>query len=590
MKIALSIIVNLFFIVTISGQCLQKEHQFTFTNSDDILKWHRFEGDGCANNHCGWDNNLLVNFQSSQVSIAENGQLHIQAVQAKDPNFPINSGICTSEEFLLPDQGRIAISAKLPKGKGLAPCFILQNSSVSNLEEILTDGIVYWATTASMHRVYAKVDPFFSASANQYENNLADEFHLYTIDWDADTIRFAIDGALFSEISRKGDEAFWPGNNKCKMTIGLLAGGYVYGNPNGSTEFPATLAIQAATVYSGNKFPYITGQSTVIKGSRNIPYEIKNSNNLPIGSWILDNANIGVSFMEAGKIETNWKDQSSKIQYAVNDGCEIQTLQKYVRTIGGKTVLDVLLDDDHVSVTSIGKYSGQLSSKIFNPKPNSINDSPLCSAYKRSIKDQYDVWYFRLPEIDAQKMVDGQLELQMDVLTEAPIGTQIILQLEDPMVASPENFPTGRHSRYVGIIEKVGEWHRIKFEFLDILDQSVDPKKALDLVLLFDSGNFAEHTYYVDNFSIFGEYVNGSFVETLPIVEVYPIPAKDHISITDELLNDIHKLSAFSSSGQNFALSLGQQIDISFLHAGFYTLIAYNAVGRPIGMRKIVKL
>ncbi|MBK8392851.1 MAG: family 16 glycosylhydrolase [Saprospiraceae bacterium] len=208
MKIALSIIVNLFFIVTISGQCLQKEHQFTFTNSDDILKWHRFEGDGCAINHCGWDNNLLVNFQSSQVSIAENGQLHIQAVQTKDPNFPINSGICTSEEFLLPDQGRIAISAKLPKGKGLAPCFILQNSSLSNLEEILTDGIVYWATTASMHRVYAKVDPFFSASANQYENNLADEFHLYTIDWDADTIRFAIDGALFSEISEKEMKLF----------------------------------------------------------------------------------------------------------------------------------------------------------------------------------------------------------------------------------------------------------------------------------------------------------------------------------------------------------------------------------------------
>ena len=214
----------------------------------------------------------------------------------------------------------------------------------------------------------------------------------------------------------------------------------------------------------------------------------------------------------------------------------------------------------------------------------------MCSAYKRNIKDQYDVWYFRLPEIDAQKMVDGQLELQMDVLTEAPIGTQIILQLEDPMVATPENFPTGRHSRYTGIIEKVGEWHRIKFEFFDILDQSVDPIKALDLVLLFDSGNYAEHTYYVDNFSIFGEYVNGSFVETLPIMEVYPIPANDHISITDELLNDIHKLSAFSSIGQNFALSLGQQIDISFLHAGFYTLIAYDAVGRPIGMRKIVKL
>ncbi|MBK8392850.1 MAG: hypothetical protein IPL23_27870 [Saprospiraceae bacterium] len=38
------------------------------------------------------------------------------------------------------------------------------------------------------------------------------------------------------------------------MTIGLLAGGYVYGNPNGSTEFPATLAIQAATVYSETNF------------------------------------------------------------------------------------------------------------------------------------------------------------------------------------------------------------------------------------------------------------------------------------------------------------------------------------------------
>ncbi|HOY14791.1 MAG TPA: family 16 glycosylhydrolase, partial [Saprospiraceae bacterium] len=527
MKIALSIIVNLFFIVTISGQCLQKETQLKFSNSAELASWHRFEGDGCSINHCGWDNNLLVNFKSNQVSVTDSGQMHILATQIADSNFPISSGICMSEPFLLPIEGRIAISAKLPSGKGLAACFILQDSSVTNLEEILTDGTFYWATTATTHRVFAKTDPFFTASANQYENSLADEFHLYTIDWDAEMIRFALDGALFSEIPRNGNEAFWPGNGNCRLTIGLLAGGYVYGNPNGTTKFPATLAVKEVSVFSGDHFPYITGQATTIKGSRNVPYEIKNVDVLRAGNWIIDDTKIGVSFMNHEKVEINWKDQPSTLQYEVNDGCQILNLQKYVQTIGGKTVLDIILDDDHITSTSIGKFSGKLSSKISNPKPNEINDSPLCSSYERSINDQYDVWYFRLPEIDAQKLVDGQLELQMDVLTEAPVGTQIILQLEDPSIATPENFPLGRHSRYVGIIEKVGEWHRIKFVFLDILDATVDPIKALDLVLLFDSGNYSGHTYHVDNFSIFGEYVNGSFVETLPIMEVYPIPATD---------------------------------------------------------------
>ncbi|WP_296620778.1 Ig-like domain-containing protein [Marivirga sp.] len=85
----------------------------------------------------------------------------------------------------------------------------------------------------------------------------------------------------------------------------------------------------------------------------------------------------------------------------------------------------------------------------------------------------------------------------MDVYTNAPIGTEIILQLETSL-ATATNYPEGRHSRYVGTITENSNWQRIAFSLLDRPDGGASPTIA-KMAILFNSNTFTGDTYYFDN-------------------------------------------------------------------------------------------
>ena len=95
--------------------------------------------------------------------------------------------------------------------------------------------------------------------------------------------------------------------------------------------------------------------------------------------------------------------------------------------------------------------------------------------YKRNIDELYD--HFQLVTtsiINPQTYVNGVQKFYMDLQspTAAPC-TRILIQLEDSSTALPDNYPVGRHSRYIAFLEGTADWQRLEFDFYDELDLTV---------------------------------------------------------------------------------------------------------------------
>ena len=127
---------------------------------------------------------------------------------------------------------------------------------------------------------------------------------------------------------------------------------------------------------------------------------------------------------------------------------------------------------------------------------------PTSVIYERNSTELFDLVYYRANNTgvigSASDFVSGSKKFYMHIWTDAPACTQILLQLDNLPLATPDNFPIGRHSRYISFTTKEQEWERIEFDFLDLLDEQLAADQINALALFFDPGSTNSYTYYFD--------------------------------------------------------------------------------------------
>merc|ERR1712232_964882 len=149
-------------------------------------------------------------------------------------------------------------------------------------------------------------------------------------------------------------------------------------------------------------------------------------------------------------------------------------------------------------------YSSGTYEIASNPDPSDINQSSLAVRYKRNPSTQYDVIIYdssSISSLDLIAFLNGNKKLCVDVLTSA--NQALTMQLEDSNLASPSNYPSGRHSRYTIDLQSSSTWQHYCFQFLDRPDTSVT--LADKIVLLFGPNTFTNDAYYFDNLDSIGE-------------------------------------------------------------------------------------
>ena len=161
--------------------------------------------------------------------------------------------------------GRVEVRAKLPKGWGMWPAVWLMGTNITDVgwpacgEIDVMENVGYEPDKihASIHvkgeGKDGKEGREVSETSTVVVDQLAKEFHLYAMEWDAKQVRISVDDRPYFTFDRsdaKGQEKPWPFDKPMYLKLNLAVGG-TWGGKFGIDEsvFPQKFVIDYVRVY-----------------------------------------------------------------------------------------------------------------------------------------------------------------------------------------------------------------------------------------------------------------------------------------------------------------------------------------------------
>ncbi len=231
-------------------------------SSLDTSKWTAEIGTGSG----GWGNNELEYYTNRSQNVTESGgNLVITALKESYGGMNYTSARIKTQGIKSFTYGKIEARIKLPSGQGLWPAFWMLGDNISS---------VGWPKCGEldiMERV--NNNAYVNGTAHWDSNGQADygltsgsldfsQFHTYSLEWDANYVRWFVDGAQFCEMyiqnGTGGTEEF---QKPFFLLLNLAVGGNWPGSPNSSTAFPAQMLVDYVRVYQAQSTtsPIVSG-------------------------------------------------------------------------------------------------------------------------------------------------------------------------------------------------------------------------------------------------------------------------------------------------------------------------------------------
>lgn len=205
----------------------------------------------------GWGNNELEYYTNrSENARIENGNLVIEARKENYNGMNYTSARLKSQGLKNWTYGKVEARMKLPAGQGVWPAFWMLGENISQVSwpkcgeidimehinnESAIHGTIHWDSTGNnTHAQYGAASPNIDVT----------QYHVYSIEWDASSIKWFVDGTQYLEANIanniNGTEAF---HKPFFILFNLAIGGNWPGNPDGSTPFPAKMYVDYVRVY-----------------------------------------------------------------------------------------------------------------------------------------------------------------------------------------------------------------------------------------------------------------------------------------------------------------------------------------------------
>ena len=238
-----------------------------------LLHWNdEFNGDTLNSKYwnietwwAGAYNNELQSYTKSQNNIGlNNGYLYLRAQKETpfNPNQPgYTSGRITTQDKVEMQYGYWEIKAKLPSGIGTWPAIWMLNSKIDTIP---------WPNSGEIdimeHVGYDENRVFFSIhnedlfgdvhGTNQqgvyYFEEIEDDFHTYSVEWNENEIKGFVDGVQYFNISKHSNSNYsqWPYDSPFFLIINLAIGGD-WGGVQGvdNSIFPSSFIIDYARMF-----------------------------------------------------------------------------------------------------------------------------------------------------------------------------------------------------------------------------------------------------------------------------------------------------------------------------------------------------
>ena len=213
----------------------------------------------------GWGNNELEYYTDKDVNpnaFISNGNLIIEARQESYNGKNYTSARMTTQgnkEFAF---GRVDMRAKIPKGKGIWPALWMLGKNITTngwpncgeIDIMETIGSLPKDLHATVH--YGLIGASNSTSKTAVYSaptgDLSDFFHVYSLVWSQDTMEIMIDNISYLKTNKTAIGNVYPFNDPFFVIFNVAVGGNWPGTPDGSTIFPARMAVDYIRVFKKN--------------------------------------------------------------------------------------------------------------------------------------------------------------------------------------------------------------------------------------------------------------------------------------------------------------------------------------------------
>ncbi len=499
--------------VNIHAQCGQLIWNDEFDGTDiDNSKWTHELGGG------GWGNNELQTYTNSSAnSRIENGRL---IIEARNDGGNYTSARMYTRYLHSWQYGKFEMSAKLPSGTGVWPAFwMLRDDNAwpmtGEIDIMEYRGDIQNHVAGTVH--YGDNYPNNRHDGTGYDlstGNFTDDFHTFAIEWEPGEIRWYVDGNLYKTETASPNSLNPPSNNdpwpwdggNFFLILNVAVGGpntpYTgYQNPNFGSS--AIMEVEYVRVYSSAQPDVVIDGPQRIFDEDPANYSVPSEANRTYNWTVPSDATI-TSGQGTNSISVDWTgSEGGDVQVDIAHTGGACSGNTFLYTQGVEVYqkfCDFTLNDfeQQIAMTT-GFQAGQLYS-VPNPGGNAVNSSDQVGEYDRNGAEQYDALIYEDVLLDhADDFVNGIYELKMDVRTDAPIGTQIDVQLGN--VAAAGAFPAGTHSIYTATTTTQNQWETLTFTHASNQDPNrANYADALDrLVILFNPNTWTGNTYYFDN-------------------------------------------------------------------------------------------
>ncbi|MFK7921092.1 MAG: family 16 glycosylhydrolase [Bacteroidia bacterium] len=215
--------------------------------------WTYELGNGCDKGLCGWGNNELQVYSNEEANLKlADGRMTITA--RNDNNQYSSARIITQDkkEFRY---GRIDARAIMPKGQGIWPAIWMLGANINDVSWPMCGEIdimeIVGHKPATTHGTVHYDDNGYKYSGSSYNlvgEDFSDEFHVYSIVWDRDIIKWYIDNTLFKTFE-KNNIGTYPFNQGFFFIMNVAIGGNWPGDPDGSTVFPQEMVLDYIRIF-----------------------------------------------------------------------------------------------------------------------------------------------------------------------------------------------------------------------------------------------------------------------------------------------------------------------------------------------------
>ncbi|GIG41780.1 glycoside hydrolase family 16 protein [Cellulomonas phragmiteti] len=232
--------------------------------SPDTTQW-RF--DTGAN---GWGNAELQNYTTSRDNSALDGEGNLVLTARKQADGSYTSARLTTKGKVALTYGRIEARIKLPKGQGIWPAFWM-----------LGDNNATWPATGEIDIMeYVGKEPNYvygtvhgpgylgaggisGAYRHPQNQDFADAFHTYAIDWKPGEITWLVDGQQYHRVTRSDVGANpWLFDAPFYLLLNVAVGGEWPGYPDATTSFPQQMKVDWIRVVDNGANPTVSPTPT----------------------------------------------------------------------------------------------------------------------------------------------------------------------------------------------------------------------------------------------------------------------------------------------------------------------------------------